>query len=144
MSVRSLLASKKDRLFTCRPEDTVETAASLLTTNQIGALPVRDAAGSLVGMISERDVVRGVSDSGARALSLQVKDLMSREVITCRPDDTVKSVMEKMSRRHIRHLPVVEGGGLVGIISQRDVMQQLLEQTQLEANVLRDYLIAKR
>ncbi len=144
MNVEQLLKKKGERLVTNRPEDTLEAAAQLLSVNNIGALPVRDAEGRLVGMLSERDVVRRVADKGARALSLTVGDVMSRDVATCTPTDSVKSVMETMSRRHIRHVPVIEGTDLIGVISQRDVMRSILDETQLEMNVLRDYLIAKR
>lgn len=143
MHVEQLLKKKGDRLVTNRPEDTLEAAAQLLSVNNIGALPVRDASGRLVGMISERDLVRRLAEQGARALSLKVGDVMSRDVATCAPGDSVKSVMETMSRRHIRHVPVVDAGGLIGIISQRDVMRSVLDETQLEMNVLRDVLIAK-
>ena len=143
MNVRELLKTKGDRLVTNRPEDTLEAAAQLLTQNNIGALPVRNAQGELVGMISERDIVRRVAEMGAKALLLRVGDAMTRDVSTCTPADSVKSVMDTMRRRHIRHVPVVDNGTLVGIISQRDVLHSLLEQTQLEINVLRDVLIAK-
>ncbi|MHB1343250.1 MAG: CBS domain-containing protein [Thermoleophilia bacterium] len=144
MNVEQLLKKKGERLVTNRPEDTLEAAAQLLSVNNIGALPVRDAEGRLVGVLSERDVVRRVADKGARALSLTVGDVMSRDVATCTPTDSVKSVMETMSRRHIRHVPVIDGTDLIGVISQRDVMRSILDETQLEMNVLRDYLIAKR
>jgi CBS domain-containing protein len=144
MSVRTLLEAKDSRTITCRPEDTIETAASLLHTNKIGALPVRDAEGRLVGMLSERDVVRGVAESGSRVMDLRVRDLMTRSLETCAPGESLKVAMEKMHRKHVRHLPIVEGEALVGIISQRDVLHAVLDQMQLEANVLRDFLIASR
>ncbi|MHB9149572.1 MAG: CBS domain-containing protein [Thermoleophilia bacterium] len=143
MKVEQLLTKKGDHLVTSRPEDTLEAAAQLLTTNNIGALPVRDANGNLVGMLSERDLVRSVAERGARALSLKVADIMSRDVAKCSASDSVKSVMETMSRRHIRHVPVVDGADLIGIISQRDVMKSILDETQLEMSVLRDIVIAK-
>ncbi|MCZ7664313.1 MAG: CBS domain-containing protein [Thermoleophilia bacterium] len=143
MNIQALLKAKGERLLTNRPEDTLEAAAQLLSHNNIGALPVRDSEGRLVGMVSERDIVRRLAELGGKALSLKVGDAMTRDVSTCSPLDSVKSVMETMRRRHIRHVPVVDGGALVGIISQRDVLHSLLEQTQLEVNVLRDVLIAK-
>jgi len=143
VKVEQLLKKKGDHLVTSRPEDTLEAAAQLLTTNNIGALPVRDADGRLVGIVSERDLVRRVAEQGARALSYRVGDIMSRDVAKCGAGDSVKSVMETMSRRHIRHVPVVDGTALVGIISQRDVMKSILDETQLEMGVLRDIVIAK-
>lgn len=145
MSIGHLLEVKGSRTtITCRPEDTVETAAALLHTNKVGALPVRDGDGRLVGMLSERDIVRGVAESGARVMDLRVRDLMTRTLVTCGPEESLKSAMEKMHRKHVRHLPIVSGGSLVGIISQRDVLHAVLDQTQTEANVLRDFLIASR
>lgn len=143
VKVEQLLKKKGDHLVTGRPEDTLEAAAQLLTTNNIGALPVRDADGNLVGILSERDLVRSLAERGARALSLKVADIMSRDVAKCSASDSVKSVMETMSRRHIRHVPVVDGSDLIGIISQRDVMKSILDETQLEMGVLRDIVIAK-
>ena len=143
LKVEQLLKKKGEHLVTSRPEDTLEAAAQLLTTNNIGALPVRDGGGNLVGILSERDLVRSVAERGARAFSLKVGDLMSRDVVKCTAEDSVKSVMETMSRHHIRHVPVVRGTDLVGIISQRDVMKSILDETQLEMGVLRDVLHAK-
>ena len=144
MNVRDLVKAWADHLVTSRPEDTIESAATLLSTNNIGALPVRDVDGRLVGVVSERDITRAVARHGVKALALRVADIMTHDVVTCGPDDSVKSVMETMTRRHIRHLPVVEKGELVAMLSQRDLMQALVEQTALELNVLRDYVHAKR
>jgi CBS domain-containing protein len=144
MQVRDLLKGKKvDRIFTVRPDDTIADAASVLKEHKIGALPVCQADGKLVGVISERDVLRGLVENGAAVLSLRVSELMTRNVIVCRPADTVREAMAMMSRSHVRHLPVMEEEHLRGIISQRDVMKAQLEQTQLEVNVLRDYAMVK-
>jgi len=144
MRIRDILADNKGTLVTSRPEDTVEAAAVLLSAKNIGALPVRDQNGKLVGVISERDIVRGFAQQGGRFQKLKVEDLMTRKVITCSPDDDVKDAMRLMRDRHIRHLPVVEGGELCGIISSRDVMESRLQQAKMERNVLRDYAIASR
>ncbi len=144
MRVKDILAAKKSALVTNRPEDTVEAAAVLLTNNNIGALPVRDGNGDLVGVISERDIVRGFARQGGRLLQLKVKDLMTRKVVTCEPEDDVKDAMCLMSDRHIRHLPVIADGKISGIISSRDVMESRLEQAWMEQNVLRDVAIASR
>ncbi len=138
MNVESILKDHEGQLITCRPEDTIETVAVILTSKKIGALPVRDGDRKLVGIISERDIVRGLSEKGAAVVDLTVRDLMSSDVATCRPTDSIKAVIEIMSRRHIRHLPVVENGDLLDILSQRDVMKSRLELTELETNVLRD------
>ena len=138
MTVESILKDHKGNLTTCRPEDTIDTIAVILTSKKIGALPVRDGERKLVGIISERDIVRGLSEKGAPAIDLKVKDLMSSDVATCKPADSIKDVIEIMERRHIRHLPVVKDGELLDILSQRDVMKSRLELTELETNVLRD------
>jgi CBS domain-containing protein len=144
MQIRNLLEQKKLSLVTNRPEDTIEAAAMLLSTNNIGALPVRDGEGNLIGVISERDIVRGFAEQGSKVRDLRVRDLMTRDVITCSPDDTVKHAMKLMTQRHIRHLPVVEDGALISMISSRDVMESRLEQTKMERNVLRDVAIVRR
>lgn len=144
MYIRDILDKNERKLITARPEDTVETAASRLANNNIGACPVRDEHGALVGVMSERDIVRAFSESGGKVLSLRVRDLMTRDVAVCRLDDEVREAKETMTRRHIRHLPVVnDDGSVVAMISMRDVIECHLEQTQMEVNVLRDYAIAR-
>ena len=138
MSVKNILKDHGGHLITCRPEDTIDTVATILASKKIGALPVRDAECNLVGIISERDVVRGMAEKGSASVNLKVSDLMTVDVATCLPDDSIKDVMEIMARRHIRHLPVMEEGNLLDMLSQRDVMEYRLEATELEANVLRD------
>ncbi len=95
-------------------------------------------------MISERDIIRGVAVNGARALEMRVRDLMTSEVITCKPTETISEVMKVMTERRFRHLPVIDGGELQGIISIGDVVKNRLEETEMEARVLRDYVIASR
>jgi len=138
MSVKNILKDHGGHLITCRPEDTIDTVATILASKKIGALPVRDADRNLVGIISERDIVRGMAEKGSACVNLKVSDLMTADVATCLPEDSIKDVMEIMARRHIRHLPVMEDGNLLDMLSQRDVMEYRLEATELEANVLRD------
>ncbi len=144
MLIQEILDRKGSGLITNRPEDTIETAAALLASNNIGALPVRDGDGNLIGVISERDIIRGLAQHGAKVRSLRVEDLMTRGVVTIAPTDQVKDAMAVMTMRHFRHLPVVKDGALIGMISSRDVMKYRLEQTELEKNVLRDYAMAAR
>ncbi len=126
------------RPITCAPGSTLEAAAQLMAERNIGALPVTDRENRVIGMISERDVSRAVAAKGTAAPALKVEECMSRDVVTCKPADTVRSAMVNMSRRSVRHLPVVEDGKLVGVIGQRDVLRALLEDAQLEVSVLRD------
>ncbi len=144
MQIQEILDKKGRGLITNRPEDTVDAAATLLATNNIGALPVRDGDGNLIGVVSERDIIRSMAQHGAKVRSIKVADLMTRSVVTIAPADQVKDAMAIMSKRNIRHLPVVKDGVLIGMISSRDVMKCRLEQTELEKNVLRDYAIAAR
>ncbi len=144
MAVKGLLSNREGKIFYVRPEDTIETAAALLTSNNIGALPVRSTDGKLVGILSERDIVRGFGHEGERIKSHRTRDLMTKDVATCTPESSVDQVLEIMSRRHIRHLPVLENGRVVGMISLRDVMEAMLQKTELERNVLRDLAIVSR
>ena len=138
MSVKNILKDHGGQLITCRPEDTIDTVATILASKKIGALPVSDSDRMLVGIISERDIVRGMAEKGSDSVNLRVRDLMTADVATCQPEDSIKDVMQIMSRRHIRHLPVLKDGQLLDMLSQRDVMEYRLEATELEANVLRD------
>ena len=96
------------------------------------------------GIVSERDVVRGLAERGTRILEVPVSELMTRDVISCTPRDTVKQVMAEMTRRRIRHLPVVEDGVLRGIVSIGDVVKNRLEEMETETNVLREVYIARK
>jgi CBS domain-containing protein len=98
---------------------------------------------SVSGMISERDVVRGLAERGARILEVPVAELMTRTVFSCGPKDTIKQVMAEMTRRRVRHLPVVADGVLVGIVSIGDVVKSRLDEVETETNVLREAYIAR-
>lgn len=144
MLVREILDKKDHKLIATRPEDTVETAAARLTNNNIGACPVRNENGDLVGVLSERDIVRAFAENGGRVITLRVRDLMTKDVAVCSSEDDVIDAKKLMGRRHIRHLPVVTPDGvLIAMISMRDVFECHLEQAQMEMNVLRDYAIAR-
>ncbi len=143
MNVGDILKGKTRTVITVREEDTLETAATLLSTNRIGAMPVRNGNGDLVGILSERDIVRALSQSGAQAHSQQVRGYMSTNLVTCAPTEDGKTVMATMSNRRIRHLPVLDKGDLVGVISQGDVVKARLDETEFEKNVLKDIAIAR-
>jgi CBS domain-containing protein len=98
--------------------------------------------GALDGIISERDIIHGIAEHGAGCLGLTVADLMTQRVITCTPEDSVTRIARLMTENRIRHLPVVEGGGLVGVVSVGDVVKNRLEEMSLEASVLRDLAAA--
>ncbi|WP_428030980.1 CBS domain-containing protein [Ancylobacter sp.] len=126
MLVADLMKLKNARVPTVRMSETVEMAATLLNRERIGAVVVKDACGSegvtVVGIFSERDVVRAVAERGAAALRLTVGDLMSRNMISCQMADTVDHVRALMDEHHVRHLPVLEEHQLVGVLSIRDVL----------------------
>jgi CBS domain-containing protein len=142
MRVREYLATAKRVIITCRPEDTIETAATLLTTNHIGAMPVRDARGRTVGMFSERDIIRAFSQRAGVVGLLLVEDLMAKRLIACAPDDLMVTARKLMKVNRIRHLPVITDGQLVGLISISDVLEAILQDTDMEVHILRDHAIA--
>ena len=144
MKVREILDAKGQSVVTIRPDATLSTAVHRLALERIGALVVSDDGVRVAGILSERDVVAGLARDGADLLAAgrRVADLMTRNVTTCGLDDTVKHLMAEMTRRRVRHLPVVEGGRLVGIVSIGDVVKSRLGEVELEATVLREAYIA--
>ena len=144
MRIDTILQSRDHALVTCRPEDTIDAAAALLYANHIGAMPVRGRKGELVGVISERDVMCGFAVHGTYVQDLRVSELMTRDIITCAPTDDITKAMQKMRQHSIRHLPVVDDGELINMISLRDMLVARLQETSLEVRVLRDNVIAAR
>ena len=144
MKVKEYLSTLKRVVISCRAEDTVETAATLLVTNQIGAMPVRNADGRIVGMLSERDIMRGFSQQGAHIERLLVGDLMAKKLITCTPDDAMVAARKAMKTNRVRHLLVMQDDQLVGLLSISDVLEAILQDTDLEVHILRDHALARR
>ncbi len=144
MYVEDILKVKGTEVVATAPGESVAAIARLLNVRRIGAAVVRDGAGNLAGVISERDIIRAIAVNGERALDMQVRDVMTSEVVTCKPGDTISAAMKLMTVRRFRHLPVVEDGELKGIISIGDVVKHRLEETEMETRVLRDYVIAHR
>ncbi|MBF6561127.1 MAG: CBS domain-containing protein [Candidatus Binataceae bacterium] len=138
--VSSVLEKKGHTVVTTTPGATVGSVVNLLARNRIGAVPVTAPDGRLVGIISERDVIRGMGQYGAAALALTVDALMTREVETCAPEDQIVELMETMTLRRFRHLPVLRNGVLIGIVSIGDVVKQRLEEAQSELEALRSYI----
>lgn len=138
MSVEAILKTKGSVVFTIRPEHSVADAAALLTNKKVGVAVVCDAKGKLQGVLSERDIVKGLSQYGKAALEMPVRNVMSSPVVTCTPGDSVKTIMAVMTERRIRHLPVVEKDELLGIVSIGDAVNFRLTEAQMEMNVLRD------
>jgi CBS domain-containing protein len=140
MNVESILRNKGARVTTIAPEARIADAVATLHGNKIGALVVSRDGSDAEGILSERDIVGALADHGARALDLPVAEVMSRHVITCRRDDTIADLAALMTERRIRHLPVVEDGKLVGIVSIGDVVKQRIDEVEGEASSMREFI----
>jgi CBS domain-containing protein len=140
MNVGAILKFKGSEVISVEAEDTVAVAAKKLTTRRIGALLVENGKGDIVGVLSERDVVSGIAQRGAAVLAEPVSTLMTRDVVFCHPSDTIVDVMGKMTDRRIRHLPVIDGDRLLGVISIGDLVKQRIAETEHEAEALREYI----
>ncbi len=138
------IVAKQSGVITCRPEDTVQTAAVLLHSNRIGVMPVVDAEGAVVGIFGERDIVRAFASREPGVSGLLVGDLMTTAVVSCSPGTSLAKAMDLMKQNRIRHVPVIDDGKLCGIISIRDALEELRRLAELEANVMRDLSIAAR
>ncbi len=141
MSVASILKAKGAKVETTRPDTSLYTLVWDLKLKGIGALVVSEDSTTILGLISERDIVRGLTEHGTKLLGLPVSHLMTSPVVTCTPEDSITAVMAQMTRYRVRHLPVVEGGKLCGIVSIGDVVKHRLDELQMEANILREILI---
>lgn len=144
MKASDALQSNRQTLATCIPEESIVSLATRLNTLNIGAMPVTDAKGALVGIISERDIMRAFAKDGARLVERRVRDLMAREVVTCGPESSMSEAERLMDKHRIRHLPVVDGAKVIGMLSIRDVMAWRLRDSRDEVNVLRETMIATR
>lgn len=144
MNVKAILAAKERNLggdVVCiEPTADLAAAAKLLTTHRIGAVVIRGAGGRLAGILSERDIMRALSQHGADALALPVGQVMTRDIETCGEDDTVASIMERMTAGQFRHMPVISKGELVGLISIGDVVKQRVDEVKRESEAMRDYI----
>ena len=140
MLIGQILAGKGRDVVTTRPDATIAEVAKLLKARRIGAVVVTDADGALCGIISERDLARGLADHGADLLQMRVRDLMTAEVSTCSPDDGIDKLMQQMTEGRFRHLPVVQEGRMIGIISIGDVVKHRLQELENEAHLLHDYI----
>ncbi|MFG1246377.1 CBS domain-containing protein [Xanthobacter autotrophicus] len=142
MSVTVILSRKGNDIVTLSPDATLGDAVASLARNRIGAIVVTDANMGVEGIISERDVVRLIGERGVDVLGEPLAGLMTKAVVTCAPDETVPQIMERMTRGRFRHVPVVAGGKLVGIISIGDVVKYRVEEMERESAQLRDYIMS--
>ena len=141
MNVENILERKGTEVVTIAPDARIKKAADWLRVKNVGALVVTSNDGVL-GIISERDIVRALSEYGESVVSLQVKDIMTHGMITASPGDNLARLMHLMTRHHVRHMPILRDGKLAGMISIGDVVKQRLDDLELEADVLRDVYIA--
>jgi CBS domain-containing protein len=142
MKVRHLLASKSREVVTARPEQSVREVVALLAQHNIGVLVVTDDSGEITGIVSERDIVRHAVRQ-EQLFSLPISEVMTANVITGMPGDDVMAVSHTMTERNFRHLPIVEEGRLVGIISIRDVLKAQLNEYQGEIDTLETRILAE-
>ena len=135
-----ILSHKGTNVLTVEPTATIGYAVKYLAEHGIGALVVVGAEGRTIGIISERDIVRAVSNHGAAALDMPVSEVMTRKVVSCAKQDKLVDLMQQMTTGHFRHMPVLEDGRLIGIISIGDVVKRRIEQVEQESNQLREYI----
>jgi CBS domain-containing protein len=145
--IEHILSGKGHDVATIDPEASVAEAVALLREHNVGALVVVDAESRIVGILSERDIVRALAEAAIDHTSIlerQVSDLMTREVATCGSRSSVNDLMRVMTDRRIRHVPVVDDGGLNGIVSIGDVVKSRIGELETEAGTLHDYLSSGR
>ena len=140
MNVAAILKQKGRAVTTAPPSITLLEAAQRLAHKRIGAVVVVDAQGELAGIISERDIIRALSEAGPGCLTQPVSQNMTRQVVTCQETDTLDELMAMMTARRFRHLPVVTDGALVGIISIGDVVKHHIAEVEMEVSAMRGYL----
>ena len=140
MKVAQILKYKGSRVVRADPQTSVADAARALARERIGAMVVIDADQTLRGILSERDIVRGLAEHGAALLERPIAEVMTSDVITCGLERGLEAVMADMTDHRIRHLPVVEDGTLVGIVSIGDLVKYQLDELKTERKALRDYI----
>jgi len=140
MLVSDILKVKGPNVITAAPEDTLREIAATLSDHRIGAIVVVNSAGRVEGILSERDIVRAVARIGAKALEVPASEVMTRRVVSCRESDSIQYLMTRMTEGRFRHVPVIERGALVGIVSIGDVIKQRLTEYETETQAMREYI----
>jgi CBS domain-containing protein len=145
MKIGEFLKHSRQKLVTCLPGDTLAAVANQLYTHSIGAMPVLELGTRMVGIISERDLVRTfVRVDWSELQYLRARDVMTTRVVTCGPDDSMQSAQDLMKANHFRHLPVVENERVLGVLSLRDTLALRLQESEDEVHLLRDIVVAAR
>ena len=142
MKVEAVLQGKGHNVVTIAPTLTVAEAVDMIHKQRIGAVVVTGTDAGALGIFSERDLVRGIAEIGSRVLDLPVGEVMTMVIHSCTRGHTVNEVMGMMTRRRIRHIPVIENGVLLGIVSIGDVVKARIAEAELEANALKEYITA--
>jgi len=141
MQVAQILKTKGGGITTVAPDVRIADAVRTLSRRHIGAVLVMSGEDKVAGILSERDIIHGLAEHGQRLLDMLVSDVMTKAVVTCSPDNTVEEIMREMTNRRVRHIPVLDGGRLVGIISIGDVVKSRLEELSAESDLLRNYIV---
>lgn len=141
MTVSMILAAKGRNVVSVEPSASLSSAVALLAEKRIGAVAVLGVDCRIVGILSERDIVRALAERGAGALDTPVSQIMTRKVSTCTEAETIPSIMERMTEGKFRHVPVVDQGRLVGIVSIGDVVKHRLQQMESDSAAMRDYIL---
>lgn len=144
MRVADVLRSKGSEVATVPPKVSVTGLLEDLARYNVGALVVVDEKGTLVGIVSERDVVRRLNERGAELLSVPVSEIMTSPVVTCEPGDAIDGLAETMTERRMRHMPVLEDGRLVGIVSIGDIVKTRMDELESERAALTNYIAGTR
>jgi len=140
MIVKSILSAKGGEVISIEPTATLDTAVKTLAEHKIGALLVLGPDRRVIGILSERDIVRVLAERGASVLSQPLAQVMTRKVITCSQSDSVGVLMERMTTGKFRHLPVIEDEQVIGVVSIGDVVKHRLQEIERESAALRDYI----
>ena len=145
MYVSDVLKAKGAKVVTVLDSAGIDAAAKALRDGKFGALPVVDSAGKMVGILSERDIIRILGELGAKGLSMRVQDIMTKSVRISRSSNTIEEVMEQMARFAVRHIPILdETDQIAGLISQTDVIKYQLAEQNSQVQVMKNLNIAKR
>lgn len=140
MKVEQILQLKGTDIYSVKPDAKIAEAVTILNEKNIGAVLVREQNGNVVGILSERDIVRRLGSRGAEALSMGVSECMTSNIYTCSVDASVDELMGMMTEKRIRHLPVTRDGNIVGVVSIGDVVKRKIEEAEQEAAALKEYI----
>lgn len=143
MKVKDILATKGSGVVTCNPDNTLKEALGIFAGNKVGSLLVVNAEGNIQGIVAPRDILLSVLHDMDKINDLQVKDIMTSELIVATPDDTIVYIENIMTENRIRHIPILEDGKLQGIVSIGDVVNAQKETVTVENRYLKDYIVGK-